>query len=228
MKKPWVLVGLVACMVMFAALCEGAVYTNDFENLSDPLSEWSSTSTEVTPGTVPHPADRFLGRFAEDEAVSLTLTGLPVHSVLTVSFDLYVITTWDGNGTQGPDVWDLSVSGGPTLLHTTFSNVTDPNNDRQAYPDEYPGGDYPARQGAAENNTLGYTHGDPIMDSVYSLSFFFTHSSSSLVLNFSGSGLQTLDDESWGVDNVTVDVIPEPAGLGLFGLALLAVRRKRA
>src|SRR6516165_7812108 len=57
------------------------------------------------------------------ETVTLTLTNLKPHSLATVSFDLYVLKSWDGNNPiYGPDRWSLSVSGGPTLLDTTFSN----------------------------------------------------------------------------------------------------------
>ena len=107
--------------------------------------------------------------------------------------------SWDGNdNTYGPDIWDLSVQDGPTLLHTTFSK-----GQRQAYPDTYPGGDHPARTGALENNSLGYSF---YGDSVYHLSFTFPHSANSLVLVFSASGLQGLGDESWGLDNVNVSL----------------------
>ena len=98
------------------------------------------------------------------------------------------------------------------MLHTTFSNISHIEGYSQAYPDAYPGGDYPARTGAAENNTLGYTFDDRPLDSVYQLGFTFPHSAGSLVLNFSAFGLQELWDESWGLDNVEVSVIAKPEG----------------
>lgn len=68
--------------------------------------------------------------------------------------------------------------------------------------------------------------------------FTFAHSSSTLTLDFRAIGLQELADESWGIDNVTVDIsglaptrdIPEPATLlllisGLVGLGVGARRR---
>ena len=170
------------------------VYAENFEGAVGP--EWSNTSTDTTPAG----ARTFLGRFG-DKTVSLDLTTLPAHSDVTVSFDLFVIETWDGNGDFccGPDIFDLSVAGGPTLLHTTFSNVGDITS--QAYPDAYPGGANPSRAGAAENNTLGYyaTGGD----SVYALCFTFPHTGSALALDF--SSLQAISDESWGLDNVKVE-----------------------
>ena len=81
-----------------------------------------------------------------------------------------------------------------------YSNMSGTANN-QAYPDAYPDGDHPAQTGAAEINTLGYSF---YGDSVYQLSFTFPHSESSLVLEFSASGLQNVEDESWGLDNVEV------------------------
>jgi len=171
------------------------VYSNDFEAAVG--TEWSNTSTGITPVD----ARRFLGRFG-NQTVSLTLTDFPAHTNVTVFFDLFIMVTWDGNSTGwGPDEWDLSVAGGSTLLHTTFSNFTN-----QAYPDTYPGGNFPARTGATENNTLGYIGFGRTMDSVYRLSFTFSHSASSLGLNFSASGLQHLADENWGIDNIVINV----------------------
>lgn len=93
------------------------VYTNDFEDPADPLVEWSTQATDTTP----EGDRRFLGQVAS-ETVELTLTDLPPHTNVTVSFDLYIINSWDGN--FGPDLWEFSVTGGPTLLHTTFGPLT--------------------------------------------------------------------------------------------------------
>jgi tetratricopeptide (TPR) repeat protein len=193
---------LVAAVVflprVFRNYVPQVVYSEDFE---EPISSgWSDTSIETTPAG----ARGFLGRFG-NQTVRLTLDGLPPHSVVTVSFDLYVIQSWDGNATTevGPDIWDLSVGGDPTpLLHTTFSNV----DLGQAYPGAYPGDNHPSGTGATEVNTLGYLWDVDFMDSVYRLSFTFPHSESSLELMFSAAGLQELEDESWGLDNVAVRV----------------------
>jgi hypothetical protein len=61
------------------------------------------------------------------------------------------------------------------------------------------------------------------MDMVYKLSFTFAQSASSVALSFSGSGLEGLSNESWGLDNVVV-AVPEPSSFGLciVGAAALA------
>ena len=198
------------------------IYSNGFDSPVGP--EWSLTTTSVTPVG----GRTFLGEFVNQTA-TLTLSSLPAHSQLTVSLDLFIIRTWDGNasgGGVGPDIWDLRVQGGPTLLHTTFQN---PQNffagSGQAYPDAYPGGSHPSGTGAAEINTLGYNDQGALqlgpMDMVYKLSFTFPNGASSVALNFSASGLET-SNESWGFDNVVV-AVPEPSSIGLCIIAAVGL-----
>jgi len=189
-------------------ICPPVVYSNNFEETVGP--EWSNTSTDITPT-----GRRFLGQFG-NETVSLALSFLCLasHTSLSLSFDLFIIRSWDGNttydprfGTVGPDIWSLNLQGEPTVWQTTFTNWWQYNY-RQAYPGAYPGSDYAAFTGAAEVNSLGYTFWDgnkyADQDSVYHLSFVFPHTASSLAFNFSASGLQSLADESWGIDNIEV------------------------
>jgi beta-lactamase regulating signal transducer with metallopeptidase domain len=176
------------------------IYSNNFEKTVG--RKWALPITDTTP----QGGRRFLGQFG-NETVKLTLEDLPTHKHATVSFDLFLIRSWDGNGRSGPDVWELQVDGGPKLLRTTFSNCEDnPGNNKQGYPGGYPGGDHAARTGAAETNTLGYGR-----DSVYRLNFSFVHTASTLALDFSARGTQPIPDESWGLDNVEITVhCPSP------------------
>src|SRR6185369_1342986 len=157
--------------------CELEVYQNDFEGAVGP--EWSNNRTETTPLG----ARRFLGQFANG-TVSLSLTNLPEHTAITASFDLFIIRSWDGNQPIDGEEWDLSVGGGPTLLHTTFCNLDILSGIQpgpltptrmQAYPSWYPGPDNAPRTGATETNTLGYFFSGFVMDSVYRLNFTFPH-----------------------------------------------------
>lgn len=176
------------------------VYSNDFERTAG--REWSLPITDTTPKG----NRRFLGQFAND-AVTLTLTNLPAHQSVTVSFDLYIIRTWDGHSTRwGPDVWGLSVTDGPALVRTTFSS----RGHMQAYPDVHLSGSHPARTAAREADTLGYMWRDAPRDSVYSPSVTFSHTADSLQLNFFASGLSAIANESWGLDNVRITVSEEP------------------
>lgn len=175
-------------------------YATTFDSGAGP--EWSNTRTELTPVG----GRRFLGQFGND-TVSLKLSGLPPHQVVTVSFDLLVIRSWDGNasGGIGPDQWRLQAVDGPTLLHTTFSNWrTVVQRLIQCYPDPFGTNVNPSFYGASEGGTLGYMHGGTSMDSVYWINRTFRHAESTVQLQFSGLNLQDLTDESWGLDNVRV------------------------
>jgi hypothetical protein len=106
------------------------------------------------------------------------------------------------NSVVGPDRWRLQVNG-TTLLDTSFSNWS-LLNFNQSYPGWYPSGDYPARTGAMQINSLCYPYGPYQMDSSYHIVRTFDDASPNLSLAFSGMGLQSIDDESWGLNNVVV------------------------
>lgn len=210
------------------------VYQNDFQSTVG--SEWSHTLTQDTPTPYPFGARSFLGEFG-NENVSLSLSNLAAHSSVLLEFDLYLIRSWDGSsaGTEfdyGDDHFKVAVNGGTTLLDETFSNG---NPAGQSFG---PQASNPTFTGASETYSLGYVFYDGIqqssqvMDSVYRLSFSFAHSGDTLALDFSGYGLQGPEDESWGLDNVHVSVVPEPAALPMLaaGLALVgwAVRRRHS
>ena len=167
-------------------------------------TEWSRQQAGLTPAG----ARPFLGPFG-NETVRLTLSNLPPHTAALVDFDLFVILTWDGNWVgPGPDVWSWGISNGPTLLTTTFNNGHPASFAYgQAYPGSFPGDTYPYRTGAAENDTLGFG-----MDSVYRISSSFVSTNGTLTINFSGSGLQNIEDESWGLANFRLTLLDAPSG----------------
>jgi hypothetical protein len=148
---------------------------------------------------------RFLGQFGNSNT-RLAISCLPAHQALRVSVDLYVIRSWDGNdGSSGglplaPDLWGVGASNF-TILMTTFSNWL---GDYQAYPMAYPDGNNLAFTGVSEINALGYEFFGIPMDAIYHLSFLLPHRADLLELDFSAMGLQSLEDESWGIDNVEV------------------------
>lgn len=160
----------------------------------------------------------FMGRFTNG-GTTLTLGCLPVNTYLTLSFDLYVIGSMDGNaiyadtGKQGPGpdvmkflVADPSASDpvaeGQMLLQSTFTNWSFM---RQAYPGSYPGAVYPYRTGAVAHETLGFDYNGLPMDSIYHLRLTFFNTRETQMFVFNGSGLQSLADESWGINNVAVN-----------------------
>jgi len=208
------------------------IYHQDFAK--DELGpEWTTTPlpgearAPLRVSTTPRGNRRFMGDFGS-QAVHLGLRGLPAHHELAISFDLFILNTWDGNDFRaGPDIWSLSVEDGPVLLNTTFANMHDGSRAQhppdllknvkvQSYPDEYPGGHNPIYTGADEVNTLGYMfnlNGAAVpMDAVYKMRYTFRNSDGDITLNFSAHGLEALDNESWGIANVevSVDSIPPP------------------
>jgi streptogramin lyase len=177
------------------------VYTQDFTGDVGP--EWSANLVAVTPTG----GRRFLGEFG-NQSVTLTLNNLPPHAAVTVVFDQFVIRGWDGSSpTDGPDLWEVNLAGGLKLVQATFNNGPD---GEQSFPGVYPGDTFPARTGALENNSLGFAlSGGGVTDSVYRHVQIFPHTANSLTLNFLGSGLAALAEESWGLDNVQVYLVPQ-------------------
>lgn len=244
MSKLHVLAVVMGALAWVPASANTLVYVNDFQ--SGVGAEWSWSGSGAVP-TSQAPADtnrKFLGEFIGGETVSLDLAGLPEHDRLQLMFDLYVIRSWDGEGTDyGKDYFTLTSGrdSPATLFNASFANG---NPGGQSY---CPGDTSPCdeRTGALEVNTLGFifsswlpdvTWEPTVMDSVYRISLEFDHSDDFLNLNFFAQGLQTYirEDESWGLDNVRISLqkagepgtVPEPGSMalltgGLLGLAWL-------
>jgi hypothetical protein len=181
------------------------VYSNDFSGGAG--AEWSSNATAMANGEV------FLAEGNEGSGPgtnTLTLTNLPSHDSVTVSFDLYIIESWDGNAEFccGPDTWQLSADGSLVFI-SNFANYTDGGNQTQAYPAEIapngPGATNPPGTGASAEGHLGFPPGD-FTDRTYSLSFTIPHSADTVSLAFTGGEDQAPGDEGWGLDNVVVTV----------------------
>ncbi|MHC4905843.1 MAG: hypothetical protein ACYTEN_08500, partial [Planctomycetota bacterium] len=108
---------LLSSVFVFLQSVLWANYFNDFEGSVG--SEWSHTNTDVTPIG----SRSFLGQLGND-TVSLSLTDLDAHSSITLSLDLFIIRSWDGNDDSyyggeymGPDIWSLGVRDGGSLLY---------------------------------------------------------------------------------------------------------------
>ncbi len=235
---PMVSCALVMAGVGGSALAENVVYQNNFE--SGATSGWSIGRTSMTP------TERgFLGEFGNEEP-TLNLGGLGAHTQVTLTFDLYLIRSWDGNYSYpgvGPDVWAAGYNSSDslknTLIHTTFANQPQGSIwDRpQAYPsatgEAFPGSsgltDHGMYSGAMEINSLGYMFSGFSESSVYHMAFTFSHSDPSLSLWFHAVGLQDMSDESWGLDNVRVstNAVPAPGVLALAGAGLGLLSRRR-
>jgi hypothetical protein len=85
-------------------------YESDFEGAVGP--EWSIQRTATAPR-----GQKYLGQFS-NESVNLKFATLPATTMVRLTFDLYIIQSWDGNAAgHGPDIIDVPVVGGPILRH---------------------------------------------------------------------------------------------------------------
>jgi hypothetical protein len=205
--------------LLVAVTAEQTVYTGNFD--TGPGSGWTDTGGgEVTTSTTPS-GRNFLGEFNNQE-IMLELNELPQHNYVEVSFDLYILRSWDGNrasrdsamlGPQfppifGPDIWEFAV-GEETLLSASFANW---DQHTQSYPKNFGQGSFPARTGSVEAGSLGYTYEHYTnQDAVYRLSFTTAHTGETLRLYFRDLGLQPIEDESWGLANLRVKVNTTPS-----------------
>lgn len=193
------------------------VYTLDLGK--GPGKEWSHTNTDVTPKD----NRKFLGQFGNGDEVTLSLSKLPAHKYVRLSFDLYLIKTWDGSSEMwGASTWAVSVLKGPVLLYASFANCgffTD--NNEQSFPDSFPATIHPAWTGSAEHQTLGYivSWGGPDRtfgcDSVYKFKLAFPHEADSITLQFQAFKHEAIKSESWGLANVKVETLDAPPNAGL-------------
>ncbi len=199
---------------------------------------WSSGSFTLGIDTTPS-GQNFLGISDSSSfgltngSVTLSVPTAAAHTSATVQFRLYVIRSMDGDET-------FSLSADSTDLinpDARFSNLG---------PSSCTDNTSAGCTGITSFNAPGGTVGPVVAelgipalnccavgDSYYDLSLTFAHSASSLELVFSYSGLQDLNDESWGLDNVSVRTdsiivdpptgVPAPAALWLLGLGIVGV-----
>lgn len=170
--------------------------------------------------TVAPNGERFMGEFS-NEGISMTVSCLPAHTDVRLTFDVYVIRSWDGTkpvgSTIGPDIFQVTLPDtSTTLLTTTFTNW---QGFQQAYPGSYPADLHPTYTGAMAINTLGYTYAGIHQDSIYRISLNIPHTGDTLTVHFASMGLQPIDDESWGLDNVVLWPTAETAA-GYVGIPL--------
>lgn len=143
---------------------------------------------------------------------TLILDKLPPHHSIELTFDLWIVGSWDGNldANFAPDLWELRQGPDELLLRTAFSNI-DSRANSQSYPLAYPAGQVAPRTNASAIHTLPQaSYGD----STYRIRQHFAHNDAQLTLQFSGQGKTSLaDDERWGLDNLTVTLWSGEAGI---------------
>jgi hypothetical protein len=168
-----------------------SAYANDFESQS--TAGWIDVRLARTPEEAAIPLNHFAGPFT-NEGVSFTLTQLPPHSAVTVSYDLYVFGPWSGQGYY-------SFSGNTTeLVNVTFSNQAA----TQSFPGQRDVWAYPARTGAMAHDALampGFA-----VDSVYRMQHVFAHDGAQLSMGMTVGDLPA--GSAFGFDNVEITLSP--------------------
>jgi hypothetical protein len=197
------------------------VYYTDFD--SGLPSEFSGAGTITgVQGYDSFPGSNFSGYFLRNNSQGnpaastiLTLTGLPPHTSVDISFLLAIIDSWDGSQPCcAPDYFNVEIDS-LNIFSETFSN-----GKAQSYPGT------PLTSGTHLGFNSSYT------DSAYEM--FFTnipHTSSTLRISWyaSGGGWQGGGDESWAIENLRVVVdtttapIPEPSTILLFSSGLVGL-----
>jgi len=139
------------------------------------------------------------------------------HYVVTVTWDLYILDSWDGNdaGGWGEDRFSLFAQNVP-IFSETFANQPGVTQTFAGVP-------------AVGPVPLAWNRYN---DSIYrDISANFAYESGDITLRWMDHGLQSLDDESWGLDNVrvTYSVVPGPGSVAIAGVVAAAgfARRRR-
>ena len=164
--------------------------TYDFE--AGVSGAWSNRTNETAPN-----GQKFLGRLSGSGNTVLTLSDLTAHRQLKVTFDLYVIGDWRNENVN------VSVDG-TAAFSRGFSNV---EGVTQSYPDNENHAPGTGRTGA---NLLGYPFAGTILyrDTVYRITFTVNHTSTSAQIQFAAALTKAIENQSWGIDNVTIEAIP--------------------
>jgi hypothetical protein len=218
------------------ALAGTPIYSNTFESALG--SGW--TSNAVIDASTTANFTRFLGRYSQNEGVTLnlTLTGAQISGPQNsgtggsspgvrpplsyqLMFDLFTIDSWDGlSPTNGPDRFQVLVNNTMLFNHAIAADQSMPS--WTTYP---------------EAPTVNWTHlgfnsawRDAIFRNV-TIDFTLPENTTAVAIRWQSSGLLNLNDESWGIDNVRLSysVVPAPGTAGLLAAGgLLAARRRRA
>jgi len=209
---------LAAGLAISSASGQTVVLSTGFNGiLLAPIEPGVATLTGVQQYAGLGPVDnQFGGNFLRSptgNVVTITLTGLPAHSAISIDFLFAAIDSLDGTGSYPEgDFLRVNVDGN-TIFRESFANAT-AQQDQSYVP-------APNVQ-LARRIDLGFSGpGSYYTDSAYNMYneprfHNIAHTASSVTISFlmEGPGIQSLEDESWAMDNLRItvlDSIPCPA-----------------
>lgn len=187
----------------------------DFETRLPPELDAGSALLTPSQGYAPlgHPGNTFGPTFLRAEtgnAITLTVSGLPPHTSLSVDFLFAAIDSLDGTGTfPAGDFFRVDLDGA-TIFRESFANAV--ASQIQSYVEPVPEVVLARRVDLGFGGPGGY-----FTDSAYDLSLDpqfddWPHSASTATVTFmlEGMGVQSLSDESWAIDNLRITVGNSP------------------
>lgn len=163
-------------------------------------------------------------------ATELTLTNLPAHTSIDLSFLFAAIDTWDSRATGGFDIFNVRVDG-VTIFSQGFANVENGTTMNYSPPPGVLLTPAPFPQLGWNTDEPGWNH-----ESAYNLGLDpsilnIAHTQATLTIQWFATGEQFAfqggTDESWAIENVRVNlntaIVPEPPSALLMGLGLLTL-----
>ena len=188
------------------------VISTDFENTLPPNIDAGTATLTPSQGYAPlgPPNNTFGPTFLRSQTgneITLTVTGLPPHTKLTIGFLFAAIDSLDGTGSFPAGDFMRITLDGTTIMRESFANALLSQIQSYVAP---PGGEL------ARHVDLGFGGpGGNFTDSAYDMNVDprfhdLPHTGSSATIGFKleGDGVQSLDDESWAIDNLRVIAKP--------------------
>ncbi len=164
--------------------------TEDFEGGATGWTDNTTTDGGATFG-------EFLGRFHDDngnEAVSKTFATDASADYAIFEFDFYEIDSWDGGGDEfsifidGEEVFVESFNDANTETYFTTATLTD-------------GREVTVDVGAGNPDNIGFSGFD---DEIHRITVTVENPGPSVTLGFGANLTANINNESWGIDNLTV------------------------
>ena len=185
-----IIVPVLFLLVFFLPQISNAalISSEDFESGA---SGWNDNTTDNSEAGF----TQFLGRFGGSDGTQAVFKSynLPGDQVsVTIVFDFYEIDSWDGNNEDADDSFIVFIDDSIAVnaLYAHWSNDDDSDPHSTPYADPSP---------------IGFATGEFNNDQRHQYSITVPTTANSIKLGF-GSGLdQGIEDESWGIDNITIN-----------------------